>query len=79
MPYAMTHKLSNPESLKAAVEAAAKVLDAAVRPVLLGGVKVHPLALPEGTEWSRARGPDAADSLVPIGDNLVAWRACGAA
>ena len=40
VPYAMNPKLTNQESLRAAVDAAAEVLNSAVRPVLLGGVKV---------------------------------------
>ena len=43
MPYAMTPKQTNKESLRAAVEAAAEVLNKAVRPVLIAGVKVQGL------------------------------------
>ncbi len=35
-------QISNPASLEAAVAAAAEVLNAAVKPVLVGGVKLRP-------------------------------------
>ena len=51
VPYAMTPKQTNKESLRAAVEAAAQVLNNAVRPVLIAGAKV---------QWSLL------DSLKPV-------------
>ena len=42
VPYALTPKVSNQHSLEAAVEAAAEVLNQAVRPVLIAGAKVCP-------------------------------------
>ena len=41
VPYAMTPKITNQKSLEAAVEAAAEVLNNAVRPVLIAGTKVR--------------------------------------
>jgi pyruvate decarboxylase len=41
VPYALSRKTSNPESLAAAVAAAAEVLNKAVKPVLVGGVKLR--------------------------------------
>ncbi|KAH9310101.1 hypothetical protein KI387_038012, partial [Taxus chinensis] len=40
-PYCLTSRLSNPKSLEAAVEAAAEFLNAAVKPVLVGGPKLR--------------------------------------
>lgn len=41
VPYALTHRLSNTQSLEAAVETAAYFLNSAIKPVLVGGSKLR--------------------------------------
>eukprot|EP01018_Ginkgo_biloba_P012009 Gb_12301 [translate_table: standard] len=41
LPYSISHRVSNPRSLEAAVETAAEFLNAAVKPVLVGGPKLR--------------------------------------
>ncbi|KAK9053672.1 hypothetical protein SSX86_024746 [Deinandra increscens subsp. villosa] len=70
IPFSIKNRMSNPTGLEAAVEAAAAFLDAAVKPVLVGGPKLRVAAAMDAfVEFADASG--YALSVMPSGKGMV--------